>query len=212
MKERKLYPSDISREQFGAIRPQLECFRRVTKPRKHDLYDVFCGILYVLKSGSGWSMLPHDYPPSHTVYTYFRQWGAKPFADQPSLLERLQQRLLEAEREADGRKAKTTLLIADAQSVKNADTAGTKGYDAGKKVSGIKRHIAVDTLGLPHAIAITPADVTDRKGGLLALSCRAEPPHRRQKSAGGWRLHGQTLRRSRCQDHCRGRGGSGQAE
>lgn len=62
----------------------------------------------------------------------------------------------------------------DAQSVKNADTAGVKGYDAGKKVSGIKRHIAVDTLGLPHAIAITPADVTDRKGGLLALSCRAE--------------------------------------
>lgn len=57
--------------------------------------------------------------------------------------------------------------------MKNADTAGTKGYDAGKKVSGIKRHIAVDTLGLPHAIAITAADVTDRQGGLLALSGRA---------------------------------------
>ena len=66
------------------------------------------------------------------------------------------------------------MLIVDAQSVKNADTAGTKGYDAGKKVSGIKRHIAVDTLGLPHAITITPANVTDRAGGLLALSCRAE--------------------------------------
>ena len=62
----------------------------------------------------------------------------------------------------------------DAQSVRNSDTAGVKGYDAGKKVSGIKRHIAVDTLGLPHAMMITPADVTDRKGGLLALSCRAE--------------------------------------
>jgi transposase len=48
-------------------------------------------------------MLPHDYPPHHTVYSYFRQWGTKPFADQPSLLERLQQQLLEAEREADGR-------------------------------------------------------------------------------------------------------------
>lgn len=58
--------------------------------------------------------------------------------------------------------------------MKNSDTAGTKGYDAGKKVSGIKRHIAVDTLGLPHAIAITAADATDRQGGLLALSCRAE--------------------------------------
>ena len=57
----------------------------------------------------------------------------------------------------------------DAQSVKNSDTAGSKGYDAGKKVSGIKRHIAVDTQGLPHAIAITTADVTDRKGALQAF-------------------------------------------
>lgn len=57
----------------------------------------------------------------------------------------------------------------DAQSVKNTDTAGHKGYDAGKKVSGIKRHIAVDSQGLPHAIAITTAEVTDRKGALQAL-------------------------------------------
>ena len=102
--KRKSYPSDINREQFEVIRPQLEGFRRVTKPREYDLYDIFCGILYVLKSGGEWSMLPHDYPPYHSVYTYFRQWGAKPFADQPSLLERLQQQLLEAEREAAGRK------------------------------------------------------------------------------------------------------------
>ena len=66
-------------------------------------------------------------------------------------------------------------MIVDAQSVKNTDSAGEKGYDAGKKVSGIKRHIAVDTQGLPHAIAVTTADVTDRKGALLALGrCAAE--------------------------------------
>ena len=58
----------------------------------------------------------------------------------------------------------------DAQSVKNADTAGSKGYDAGKKISGIKRHIAVDTQGLPHAVAVTTAEVTDRKGALQALN------------------------------------------
>lgn len=68
-----------------------------------------------------------------------------------------------------GRNVKPTLLIVDAQSVKNTDTAGFKGYDAGKKVSGIKRHIAVDTLGLPHALAVTTAEVTDRKGALQAL-------------------------------------------
>jgi transposase len=60
-------------------------------------------------------------------------------------------------------------LIVDAQSVKNADTAGFKGYDAGKKVSGIKRHIAVDSLGLPHAVAVTTANVTDRQGALQAF-------------------------------------------
>ena len=65
-------------------------------------------------------------------------------------------------------------MIIDAQSVKNADTAGLKGYDAGKKVSGIKRHIAVDTQGLPHAVAVTTAEVTDRKGALHALA-RCKP-------------------------------------
>jgi transposase len=68
-----------------------------------------------------------------------------------------------------GRNAKPTLLIVDAQSVKNTDTAGNKGYDAGKKVSGIKRHIGVDTQGLPHAIAVTTAEVTDRKGAVQAM-------------------------------------------
>ena len=65
-------------------------------------------------------------------------------------------------------------MIVDAQSVKNTDTAALKGYDAGKKVSGIKRHIAVDTQGLPHAIAVTTAEVTDRKGALQALG-RCKP-------------------------------------
>ncbi len=67
----------------------------------------------------------------------------------------------------NGRKEKTSMGIVDAQSVKNTDTAREKGYDAGKKVSGIKRHIAVDTNGLPHAIEVTTANVTDRDGAIL---------------------------------------------
>jgi transposase len=66
----------------------------------------------------------------------------------------------------DGRNEKTSFVIVDAQSVKNTDTAENKGYDAGKKVSGIKRHIAVDTQGLPHAIHITTANITDRAGAI----------------------------------------------
>jgi transposase len=73
------------------------------------------------------------------------------------------------ERENNGRPRLTSFCIVDAQSVKNTDTAQRKGYDAGKKVSGIKRHIAVDTQGLPHAIAVTTADVNDRNGALLML-------------------------------------------
>jgi len=72
-----------------------------------------------------------------------------------------------------GRKECTSFCIIDAQSVKNTDTAEAKGYDAGKKVSGIKRHIAVDTQGLPHAIHVTTADVTDRAGALEAFRLNA---------------------------------------
>ena len=72
-------------------------------------------------------------------------------------------------RQSNGRSEKTSFLIIDSQSVKNTDTAEQKGYDAGKKVSGIKRHIAVDSQGLPHALHITTANVTDRDGALQAF-------------------------------------------
>ena len=82
--------------------------------------------------------------------------------------------MVEEERKRNGRNAETTFCIVDAQSVKNTDTAERKGYDAGKKVSGIKRHIAVDILGLPHAIYITTANVTDRDGAVLMFNNKKE--------------------------------------
>jgi transposase len=78
--------------------------------------------------------------------------------------------LVQKIRVEDGREEKTSFVIVDAQSVKNTDTAENKGYDAGKKVSGIKRHIAVDTQGLPHAIHITTANITDREGAVEMMS------------------------------------------
>ena len=77
-------------------------------------------------------------------------------------------------RKKDKRKGKTSFIIIDAQSVKNTDTAKYKGYDAGKKVSGIKRHIAVDSQGLPHAICITTANITDRDGATTLLRQHAK--------------------------------------
>ncbi|MFZ6759369.1 IS5 family transposase [Undibacterium sp. Ji50W] len=167
---RKVYPSDISREQFAKIEGLLLSARKKTKPRKVDLYDVFCAILYVLKSGCQWDMIPSDFPPKSTVYTYFKQWKEKPSESDLSLLEQaLKKNQVGVARIKHGRNEHRTFLIVDAQSVKNTDTANYKGYDASNKVSGIKRHIAVDTQGLPHAIAVTTADVTDRKGALEAF-------------------------------------------
>lgn len=84
---RKGYASDISREQFERIRGVLESARKRTRPRTVDLYEVFCAILYLLKSGCQWSMLPSDFPAKSTVYHYFKLWTAKPSEGQPSLLE-----------------------------------------------------------------------------------------------------------------------------
>jgi transposase len=84
---RREYPSDISREQFEAVRELLENSRKRTRPRKVDLYDVFCGILYLLKGGVQWRMLPGDYPKWRTVHEYFAQWSRRADERTPSLLE-----------------------------------------------------------------------------------------------------------------------------
>jgi transposase len=72
---RKKYPSDITRKQFQKIRPLLEKARKKTRPRTLDLYDVFCGVLYVLKSGCQWRMLPSDFPKWRSVHSYFAIWS-----------------------------------------------------------------------------------------------------------------------------------------
>lgn len=83
---RKHYPSDISREQFSKIQPILEQARRKTRPRTIDLYEVFCGVLYVLKSGCQWRMIPSDFPKWRTVYSYFQIWSQTNEGQPESLL------------------------------------------------------------------------------------------------------------------------------
>jgi len=84
---RKRYPSDISGEQFERIRPLLESARKITRPRTVDLYDVFCAVLYLLKGGCQWRMLPSEFPKWPTVYAYFVIWN-EVGEDGISLLER----------------------------------------------------------------------------------------------------------------------------
>ena len=126
-------------------------------------------ILYLQRTGCSWRALPGDFPKWRTVHSYFQRWTEPRESGISIFEEALKKNQVVAERRKQGRHEATTFLITDAQSVKNTDTAMEKGYDAGKKVSGIKRHIVVDTQGLPHALAVTTADITDRKGCLLAL-------------------------------------------
>ncbi|WP_410529794.1 IS5 family transposase [Wolbachia endosymbiont (group A) of Cydia strobilella] len=169
----KSYPSDISRKQFEKIRTILENSRKRTKPRKVDLYDVFCGVLYVLKSGCQWRMLPKNFPKWENIYYYFQTWNKKN-GEESSLLELVFKKNVGEVRINNGRKEKTSFCIIDAQSVKNTDTAESKGYDAGKKISGIKRHIAVDTQGLPHAVYVTTVDTTDRSSAMKMVESARE--------------------------------------
>lgn len=83
----KKYPSDISVEQFEQIKPLLEQARRRTKPRTVDLYEVFCAVLYLLRTGCQWRALPSDFPKWRTVHSYFAKWS-EPNDDGVSLLER----------------------------------------------------------------------------------------------------------------------------
>lgn len=130
---RQAYSSDITREQFEKIWEELESAKKNTHPRKYDLYDIFCAVLYLLKEGCTWRALPHDYPNWQNVRYHYDIW-AKPDDDGVSLLDRILRKLVKMEWQENGRCSHTTMIIADSKSIQNADTAESKGYDAGKKL------------------------------------------------------------------------------
>jgi transposase len=133
---RQTYPSDITREQFEAIRYILESSSKATHPMDYDLYDILCAVLYVLREGCRWRSLPHDFPKWQDAYYHFRKWKKKK-ADGESTLDEILNELVLSERIMHGREAKPTMTIIDSKSVKNAFTAEEKGYDGGKKNIGI---------------------------------------------------------------------------
>jgi transposase len=125
------------------------------------------------KEGCTWRGLPHDVPKWNIVYYYYQIWSAAGPNGETSVFERILRELVISQRVLCGRESKTTMVIVDVKSVKNVDTAGERGYDGGKKISGIKLHLAVDTCGLPHAMKMTTADETDREGAINMLRCCA---------------------------------------
>lgn len=171
------YPSDTTDAQWAALDPLLPDPAWLAgsggRPEAHCRREIVDAIFYLVDNGIKWRALPADFPPWSTVYNYFAAWEAAGVTQQ--VLDDLRDRL----RLREGRAAEPTAAIIDSQSVRAAETVlkASRGYDAGKKVNGRKRHIAVDTLGLLLCVLVTAASVQDRDGARplleqLRASCR----------------------------------------
>ena len=155
------YPTNVSDSQWQIIVKYLD----VKRNRKYDLREVVNAILYVVKTGCQWRMLPGDFAPWQSVYYYFSVWKKE------EIFEIIHEALVERTRVIQGKKEEPTVGIIDAQSVKNTVVSSQdKGFDAGKKIKGIKRHIIVDTLGLVLAVVIQSASVQDRDGAVDVIN------------------------------------------
>ena len=154
------YPTDLTDDQWTYIKSLVPAPKsgkgKPGRPPGLERRDLLNAIFYVVRSGCAWRLLPTDFGPWQTVYGYFRRWS------QDWTWSFIHDTLRDCVRKTEQRKVAPTAAIIDSQSVKTGDQAGVRGYDAGKKVSGRKRHVAVDCLGLILAVMITPAAVQDR--------------------------------------------------
>jgi putative transposase len=162
-KTRKAYPSDTTAQEWQLIMPYLPEKSLTGRPMKWEWRAVIDGIFYVLKTGCQWRYLPGDFPPWQTVYRYhyrlIKEEFWRKFNDKLSVEVRLGQ----------GREAQPSAASLDSQSVKASDTASFHGYDAGKKIKGIKRHIMVDTQGLLITAVVHSAREQDYDGAKLVF-------------------------------------------
>lgn len=154
------YPTNVSNSQWQIISKFLDTERS----RKYDLREVVNAILYLVKTGCQWRMLPGDFPKWTIVYYYFSVWKKN------ETLEQIHESLVEKIRKKHGKNEEPSVGIIDAQSVKSTLVSSQdKGFDAGKKIKGIKRHIIADTLGLILAVVIQSASVQDRDGAISVI-------------------------------------------
>lgn len=167
------YASDVSDEQWEILRKLLPPIRYRGRPPL-DRRWVLNAILYVLWTGCQWRALPSDFPNWRSVYTVLRRWRLD------GTWERIHAVLRERARKAVGKKPTPTAVIVDSQTSKTTLNGDERGYDAGKKLMGRKRHLAVDTLGWVWAVVVHAASVQDQDGSPQVLR-KLEPLCRRLK-------------------------------
>ena len=163
------YPSDLTDAEWALVEPMIPPAKRGGRRREVNVREVLNAIFYVLSTGCQWQALPKDLPPKSTAHSYFMLW------DWDGTLERVHHALYVATREREGREASPTAAIIDSQSAKAAQRglhADPQGFDAAKKVTGRKRHILVDALGLLLNVVVRSAAMQDRDGALLVLDRR----------------------------------------
>lgn len=158
------YASDLTDREWALIERFMPPVNRIGRPRTADLREVMNAMQYMAATGCQWAMLPKDFPPYSTVQRYFYDWRDS------GLLQTIRFTLAMETRELEGRAAQPTAGAIDSQSVKTTESGGVRGFDAGKKVNGRKRHIVVDTLGLLFGVVVHGADVQDRDGAPAVLA------------------------------------------